>query len=172
MVEHLVQKGHTEIGYIQGDSRIFPFKEREKSLRNSLARHGIPLQDKYVFTVALSIEESYNSMLKLLESDPELPTAFFVDNDVMAVGCMQVMKAKGIRLPEDVSLVSYDDIPMSSIITPRLSTIHTEMEAMGRLAAQKIITLAEDPQRPKSSAIFSTRFVERDSVCDLTQNQP
>lgn len=170
LVEHLVEKGHRKIGYIQGDLRMFPFRERERSLRRSLSRHGIPLQDKYIFTVALSMEDSYNSMMRLLDEGLELPTAFFVDNDVMAVGCMQAMKAKGIRLPEDVSLVSYDDIPMSNIITPRLSTIHTEMEALGRLAAQKIITLAEDPQRPKSSTVFSTAFIERDSVYDLTKH--
>ena len=78
------------------------------------------------------------------------------------------MKEAGILLPEEVSIIGFDDVPLGELITPRLTTIHVEMELMGELAAKKIISIVQDPSRPKSKEVVSTSFVERDSVADRT----
>ena len=125
-------------------------------------------RQQYVCDVGISTNGAYESMRKWLEKKPELPTAFFADNDFMAMGAIRAMKEAGILLPEEVSIIGFDDVPLGELITPRLTTIHVEMELMGELAAKKIISIVQDPSRPKSKEVVSTSFVERDSVADRT----
>lgn len=168
IVEYLNQKGHTKIGYIRSNLRSYPLRDREEALRFYLDKAGCPLQEQYVCDVGISTNGAYESMRKWLEKKPELPTAFFADNDFMAMGAIRAMKEAGILLPEEVSIIGFDDVPLGELITPRLTTIHVEMELMGELAAKKIISIVQDPSRPKSKEVVSTSFVERDSVADRT----
>lgn len=167
IVEYLLKKGHTKIGYIRSQLRSYPFREREEALRASLEKAGHPLEEKYVCPVGVSTNSSYASMQGWLATGPELPTAFFADNDFMAMGAMRAMKEAGIRLPEDVSLIGFDNVPISELVTPSLTTVHVEMELLGEIAAQKIISIIQNPSRPKSKEVVATSFVERDSVADM-----
>lgn len=167
IVKYLMEKGHTRIGYLRSNLRSYPFREREMALRANLDKCGQPLLDKYICNVGVSTEGSYESVQKWLSTKPELPTAFFADNDFMAMGAIRAMKEVGIRLPEDVSIVGFDDAPVGELITPRLTTIHVEMELLGERATQKIISAIRNPSRPKSKEVVSSYFVERDSVLDL-----
>ena len=164
IVEYLLRKGHTKIGYLRAEIRSYPFREREQSLRENLLKSGFPLSEKYICTVGVCTDSSYESMKQWLAANPELPTAFFADNDIIAMGTIRAMKEAGIRLPKDVSIVGFDDIPMSELITPRLTTIRTNTELLGEIAADKIISAIKDPFRAKSKIILATTFVERDSV--------
>lgn len=166
IVEYLVEMGHTKVGYIRSQLRSFPLRDREEALRFYLDKAGYPLLERYICDVGVSSHEAYKSMKKWLEKNTELPTVFFADNDFMAMGAIRAMKDIGIRLPEDVSVVGFDDVSLSELITPRLTTIHVEMERFGELAAQKIISIVQNPSRPKSKEVVSTYFVKRESVAD------
>lgn len=166
IVEYLVKMGHTKIGYIRSRLRSFPLRDREEALRFYLDQAGCPLLDQYVCDVGVSSHEAYKSMKTWLEKNPELPTAFFADNDFMAMGAIRAMKDVDIKLPEEVSIIGFDDVSLGELITPRLTTIHVEMEWLGELAAQKIISIVQNPSRPKSKEVVSTYFVERESVAD------
>jgi len=164
IVEYLSGKGHIKIGYLRAEIRSYPFREREESLRENLIKAGCPLSEKYICNVGVCTDSSYESVKQWLAANPELPTAFFADNDIIAMGAIRAMKEAGISLPKDVSIIGFDDIPMSELITPRLTTIRVNMELLGEIAANKIISTIKDPFRPKSKIMLATAFVERDSV--------
>lgn len=169
LTEYLLQKGHRQIGHIRSKMSAYPFHQREAALVKTLAAHGAPLDPRFIFDVQSSMDGAYLDMARLLAQKPTLPTAFFADNDVIALGAMRAMREAGLCLPEDVSIVGFDDVPMGEISAPRLTTVHVQQAYLGRLAAMKIIESSQDPMRSKSSILVATSFVERDSVRDLNQ---
>ena len=164
IVDYLIGKGHKEIGYFRAKLRAYPFRERGDALEENLNRHGISLKEKYICDIGWSYESSYESVREWLEGKPGLPTAFFADNDFMAMGAIRAMQEMGIRIPEDVSIVGFDNVAMSDVIIPKLTTIQIEPELLGEIAAEKIISAVKDPFRIKSKVVVATSFVERDSV--------
>ena len=91
-VEYLVERGHREIGYIRGDFRIQAFKYREIGYRRVMDAHGFPVRQEFIPTVGTRVETAYEGMKKYLEGAEALPSAFFVDNDTIAIGAMQALK--------------------------------------------------------------------------------
>lgn len=166
-VNYLIKKGHKQIGYLRGKLRIYPFRARGSSLRSALAQNDLPLQGKYIFSISSSMNGSYEDMCRYLKNSPELPTAFFSDNDVIAIGAMKALKEFGYRIPEDVSLIGFDDLPFCEIISPRLTTIHTVKKELGKMAVEKIVDMIKNKSEITSRTIISTTFMERESVKDL-----
>lgn len=166
-VNYLIDKGHKDIGYLRGRLRIYPFRGRGSALRTFLAQNNLTLPNKYIFTIASSINGSYEDMAEYLKTKPELPTAFFADNDVIAIGAMKALKEYGYRIPEDISLIGFDDLPFCEIISPKLTTIRTVKKEMGQMAVDKIMDIVKGKTDITVRTILSTTFVERESVKDL-----
>ena len=105
---------------------------------------------------------------KFLEGNPKLPTAYFADNDIIALGAMRALQEKGIRIPEDVSVVGFDDIPFGAVSTPELTTIHVYKQELGKVAVRRVLDHVQYPGRHEKMKIqISTKFVERGSVKNL-----
>jgi len=167
IVEYLVKKGHKKIGYLRGKIRIYPFRARSSALRSVLAQHNLQLADKYTVTISTSMDGSYNDMAAYLKTNPVLPTAFFADNDVIAVGAMKALKEFGYRIPEDISLIGFDDLPFCEITSPKLTTIRTVKKELGQMAVEKILDMVKNGDHIKTKVEISTTFIERDSVREL-----
>ena len=167
VVEYLVKKGHKKIGYLRGKIRIYPFRARSSALRSALAQHNLQLADKYTVTISTSMDGSYNDMAAYLKTDPVLPSAFFADNDVIAVGAMKALKEFGYRIPEDISLIGFDDLPFCEITSPKLTTIRTVKKELGQMAVEKILDMVKNGDHIKTKVEISTTFIERDSVRQL-----
>jgi len=167
VVDYLIKKGHKKIGYLRGKIRIYPFRARSAALRQVLAQNNLRLPDKYVVTISSSMDGSYNDMAAYLKTKPILPTAFFADNDVIAVGAMKALKEFGYRVPEDISLIGFDDLPFCEITSPKLTTIRTVKKELGKMAVEKILDMAKNGNHIRTKVEFSTTFIERDSVRDL-----
>lgn len=103
-------------------------------------------------------------MRDYLRSNPELPTAFFADNDMIALGVMKALQENGYNIPEDVSIVGFDDLPYGEVCSPRLTSIRVPKQEIGRLAVKRIIQMLEDKDENIIKMLVCTRFVERDSV--------
>lgn len=101
-MEYLVEKGHREIGYLRGNYRIKAFRYREYGYIRVLEKYGIPVREEYQVTIGTQFETAYEDMKKFLEGNPKLGTAYFADNDIIALGAMRALQEKGIRIPEDV----------------------------------------------------------------------
>ncbi len=163
-VNHLIQKGHRSIGYIRGNSRIKAFQSRERGYEIALREHGLERNPKWTVTVGTKTESAYADMLVWLSENPELPTAFFVDNDLIAYGVVRALTQKGIRIPEEVSVVGFDDLPYSAVSAPALTTIHVNGSAMGREAVNRLLEMLNSPNTGKFKIESCTEFIDRESV--------
>ncbi|MDF2511355.1 MAG: LacI family transcriptional regulator [Herbinix sp.] len=168
-VEYLIKRGHREIGYLKGKFRIKAFNARATGYSRALYKHGIPMNEQYIVTLSTTMDGAYKDMLIYLNQRPKLPTAFFADNDMIALGAMKALIEKGYRIPEDISLIGFDDLDSCEISTPRLTTIRVFKQEMGQLAVRRLKDIIKDGNSIKSKIQICTEFVERDSVKDLVK---
>lgn len=169
--EYLIKKGHREIGYLKGNYRIKAFGSRSVGLQIALQKHGLELRPEYVVSLAVTMEEAYQDMLDYLKKEPKLPTAFFADNDNMALGAMQALKETGFQVPGDVSIIGFDDLPFCEIAVPRLTSLRVPKQELGRLAVREIVEMIQGKNKTKTKIQICTEFMERDSVRDLNREK-
>jgi LacI family transcriptional regulator len=162
--KYLVDRGHTEIGYLCSSVFINNFKERKDGFLKALEDNKIDWNQEFVFHLEPTLDGAYRDMIHILESNPTLPTAFFSDNDIIAFGAMKALKEKGIKIPEDISVVGFDDMPFSGIIDPTLTTIKVYKQSMGRLAVKRLIERIEGDCEAFIKVEVNTELVERKSV--------
>jgi Transcriptional regulators len=168
-VEHLIQKGHKEIGYLRGKFRIKAFAARANGYSRALYKNGIALNEQFIVTLSTTMDGAYKDMLAYLEQKPILPTAFFADNDMIALGVMKALIEKGYSIPEDISLIGFDDLSSCEISTPRLTTIRVFKQEMGQMAVRRLLDMIKDGDGIKMKIQICTEFIERDSVKDLAK---
>lgn len=168
-VRYLMDKGHKRLGYLRGSFRIKAFRLREIGYREVIQEQGLTCSENYTVTLSTTMEGAYRDMLAYLETEPELPTAYFADNDMIALGAMKAMQEKGIRIPEDVSVVGFDDLPFCEVSSPRLTSMRVPKQEMGKMGAWWLLDIM-DKVDMKSHISVSTEFVERDSVKALEIN--
>lgn len=164
-MEYLVDKGHVEIGYLRGDYRIKAFRYREYGYHRVVGKYGLKAEPEFQITLGTKLESAYQDMKRHLESTGRLPTAFIADNDVIAIGAMRAMKEKGIRIPEDISIVGFDDIGFGTVSTPGLTTIRVFKQEMGEVAVRRALDhIKYSGKNVKMKIQVCTQFIERDSV--------
>ena len=166
-VSHLIDMGHREIGYIAGSYRIKNFPLRERGYRRAMREANLTANPDFRVEVGTTVHTAYESMRSWLSTNPTLPTAFFVENDIMALGCMRAMTEWGVRVPDDVSMFGFDDLSFASISTPPLSTMRVPNREMGELAVRTLVDRMREPRSYTSVVHLSTTFVERQSVARI-----
>lgn len=166
-IEYLIACGHQKIGYIRGACRIKAFQYREYGYKRVLERHQLPFCESYIATVGTTPESAYEGMKEYLCSKQELPTAFFADNDNIAIGAMKALKEQGYRIPEDISIIGFDDLPLSCVVNPELTTIRVFKQNMGEIAVRSLV----DAVNHKDEAVHRTevcgKLIVRQSVKKL-----
>lgn len=168
--EYLIEKGHKQIGYIRGSYRIKGFRSRFAGYQTALRKNKLEYQEKHTFTVTPNLQGAYQDMKGYLESAADLPTAFFADNDLMALGAMKALQEKGYRIPDDVSIVGFDDLPFSEISSPRLTTLRVPNTEMGKIAVRRIADLIEGRDEIVVKTQVCTKFIVRETVKDRNLN--
>lgn len=163
-VAHLIEMGHREIGYIAGNYRIRNFPLRERGYRRAIREAGLPLNPEFRVEVGTTISTSYEAMRSWLAAKPLLPTAFFVENDIMAFGCMRALTECGYKIPDDVSIVGFDDLTYATICNPPLTTMRVPNHEMGEIAVKRIIEQIREPRDYTCVTHLSTAFITRQSV--------
>ena len=153
-VEHLLGLGHRKIAFLGGDMHHPSISERHEAYRSALEQAGVSPEKVYEITKneGTSIEGGASAAQMLLASGAT-PTAIFAANDAMAIGCMRHLKSLGMRIPQDVAVVGFDDIEMSSHIEPDLTTIRVLKEELGKIAVQRIVDIINT----KTKTIVTTR---------------
>lgn len=166
-VEYLIENGHKKIGYLKGRFRIKAFSYRSIGYKRAMTRQGFVPEQKYTITLGTTIESAYRDMMEHLERTRDLPTAFFADNDVIALGAMRALQEKGFRVPHDISIIGFDNIPFGEISSPRLTTIHVFKQEMGEIAVRRLSDQIKLGNKVKTKIQVCTEFVERESVRNL-----
>lgn len=160
---HLLALGHRRIGCILGPSDLTPSADRVTGYRQAMAETGLEPPDEWLRRGDFRCQSGYDAMRGFLAL-PEQPTAVFACNDLMAIGALCAIREAGLRVPDDVALVGFDDIALASFTTPRLTTIAQPKQEMGRLAAELLVDRIQNKERPPERRLLSTRLVIREST--------
>ncbi len=159
---HLIRNGHRRIGTIMGESFMSAAQDRLEGYRRALATADLPFDPALVVEGNWSASAGYDATVKLMALK-DRPTAIFCQNDRMAIGCYEALKEAGLRIPEDISVVGYDDEEISRHLHPRLTTTILPHRAMGQWAIEQLTAGIERRERHPVTK-FECALVERDSV--------
>ncbi len=159
-VRHLIEIGRRRIGFIGGFEHMVETDVRRRGYLLAVEEASLPLDDQSMLFTDFTPEAGGQSVRALLERVPDLD-AIFACSDYMAVGVMEVLRQCGRIVPDDVSVVGYDDIPLAAYYSPRLTTIHQPIQAGGRLMVQKLLAMIEGADVP--SSVLPHRLIVRDS---------
>ncbi|WP_339157425.1 LacI family DNA-binding transcriptional regulator [Paenibacillus sp. FSL W8-0186] len=164
---HLAGLGHRNIGYIASNVRIHNFEDRKRGFLAALRDHQLEVAGDGFFAVAptiLSSQDELKSQLSAyLASGKPMPTALFCECDYIAISAIKTLGELNYRIPEDVSVVGFDNISEARIVSPELSTVHVEKERMAQLAVDLMIQSIESPQPVKTKVKVDTQFIPRGS---------
>jgi LacI family transcriptional regulator len=160
--QHLLELGHRNIAHITGPRQHGNLSDRTRGFVETLAAASKPLTP-LVLHGAFNFEGGRDLTAKLLEQHPKV-TAIFAANDVMAFGAVRAILDRGLRIPDDISLIGFDNIEFSSIIHPPLTTIHQPKYEMGHAAVEILLRMGRDKtHRTPESRVLGVELVERQS---------
>ncbi|GKQ37063.1 LacI family DNA-binding transcriptional regulator [Streptomyces sp. A012304] len=171
MASHVLSAGHRRILVLPGPGEFTTAQGRLDGARRAFEAYGVPFDPGLVRHGSYSYEHGYAAVERALHETPDF-TAVLAGTDVVAAGALQALRAAGLRVPDDVSIVGYDDIPLASQLTPQLTTVHVPYEEMGRVALRAVADRREgsgSEGRRKGGGdgehlVLGTHVVVRDSV--------
>lgn len=161
---HLLEKGHTRIAFLIGQRTSPASMMRYEGYLQMMRNYQIPVIEEYQLSGDLTLETGYAEAKRAFASWKELPTAIVVSNDLAAYGFLAYCNEAGIRVPEDISIVSFDNTRLSDIMMPPLTAVDAHVEEMGRRAAEMMLERIAAPDSPKRRCILKPTLVERKSV--------
>lgn len=161
--QHLIELGHTRIAHITFSPEEYAAtRDRHQGYRLALEQAGIDYLPSLVRHGNYSAASGYEAMKQLLRRKP-YPTALFAGNDTIAMGAMAAIHEKGLRIPEDIAVVGYDDIPTAPYMVPPLTTIRVSPVEQGRIAVEMLATLIRGNTPPERQVRLETPLVVRSS---------
>lgn len=170
-VEHLIRLGHRRIATITGPLDMIAGQDRLSGYRQALQGRGIPVEEELIVEGDFSESGGMAAMQRLL---PASPSAVFVASDTMAVGALKALRQAGWRVPQDIALVSFDDIPIAPAIEPALTTVRQPIQRMGSMAVEVLLSLLENSSEeevPAQRIVLPTELVVRAS-CGSALSRP
>ncbi len=162
VMAYLLSLQHRRIGMIYGVGGSELGEDRLVPYQDSLRAAGL-FDPELVVECGPTLEDGYRAALKLLQL-PARPTAVLAINDLLAIGALRAAGDLNLRVPDDLSLVGYDDIPMAQYLVPRLTTVSKDAFRLGREAFQLLLARIQEPDRPRQRVISPARLVIRDST--------
>ena len=159
---YLIGLGHRRIAFITGLLELHSTPERLRGYRDALQDHGIAFDPDYVRQGDFYESEAYRATSDLLAL-PERPTAIFAANDLSAIGAMNALRDHDLVVPDDISIIGFDDIAQAAFTNPRLTTVRQPLEQMGRSAVELMIEQLSKPERPPRCITLATELILRDS---------
>ncbi len=159
---YLIELGHRRIGFITGLPQLNSARERLDGYRAALRHHGIETDDDLIIEGDYMTKGGYAGAKRLL-SLPTPPTAIFASNDLSAFGVLDAIYAAGLRIPEDISVVGFDDIPLASLAHPKLTTVRQPLVQIGRVAVRLLLERLANPDIEARRVTLATELVVRDS---------
>jgi LacI family transcriptional regulator len=164
--EHLISLGHHRIGLIAGPSRLLCSRARQDGYRAALDAAGLSAEG-LIYEGDFYHESGFAGAGQLLDSaDP--PTAFFASSDQMALGVYEAVRRRGLRVPDDISVVGFDDLPESTWASPPLTTVRQPLTQMGMVAARTILRLLQGDQLESPKVELATELIVRESTAPLS----
>jgi DNA-binding LacI/PurR family transcriptional regulator len=163
-MHHLLSLGHRAIGQIVGPGEWIPASDRIEGARRALAEHHLSLSSQYIVECQeWSFECGYDAARQLLANSAEI-TALFCHTDWMAAGAYRAVREAKLRIPEDVSVVGYDDLPICQFLDPPLASVRQPSQGLGQLVAQLVIHAIEHTEPFRQDMLVPAELMVRASV--------
>ena len=169
-MEYLIGLGHRKISLIGGFKFTKSTFEKRVRYRAALRRHEIPYREDYVFETDYTNESGYECMKRLLEREEDMPTAVIAINDFTASGIIQMASEKGLSVPEDLSVISFDDTYLAEVVTPRLTSVGCDYAEFARMLMETAVR-AGDGEEMEPVQIVPVRMTVRNSCRPLAQEE-
>jgi len=165
-VRHLAELGHQKIAVIEGEEITIPTQKRLAGYKAEMKAQNLEIKDDLIIQGRFSVDGGIKAMEKILKLE-DRPTAIFCMGDEIAVGAMQTIKEAGLNVPDDFSIVGFDDIEISQYLNPALTTIRQQKGEMGIEAANMVLEMINNPGKKVEAEIIDTEFVLRNSTKKL-----
>lgn len=165
-VEYLIKSGHSNIAIIEGKKGFKSTLDRKEGYVKALIDYKMQINNEYMIQGEYNIESGYNAMKKLLALS-KIPTAVFCSNDDMAVGAMKAVMQAGLKVPEDMSVIGFDDSVVCNYVTPALTTIRKPTREISMKGAERLLEIMEGKDIKKEKMYINTELIIRDSVKSL-----
>ncbi len=161
-VEHLIGLGHTRIGHIGGPLRLTSGRERYQGYQQAMMQAGLPIEDGWVRFGDHRHQSGYEQTLELLNSNPSL-TALFIENNMMTLGALNAIHDCNRRIPDDIAVVGFDDMPWAVSLNPPLTTVAQATYEIGTRVATRLLERIEQPDLAPRTDIVPTTLIVRAS---------
>jgi LacI family transcriptional regulator len=162
--QHLIRKVKSQPGYLMSSYKIQNFAERYDGFKKAVHESGLSRSQSIIHELSPSIDGAYHDMCEILAQNKQLARCYFADNDLIAVGAMRAFKEAGYRLPADIAIIGFDNLPISQIVEPSLSTINVPKSSLGSEAVKRLIMRINDPSLAYTKTQISASLVDRYSV--------
>jgi LacI family transcriptional regulator len=168
--EYLIRLGHRRIGFITGWADLKGAQDRLQGYLAALRTNHISEDPELIFEGTFAQPDGYHGGLKFF-SLKNPPTAVFASNDMMAMGVIDAARERVLRVPEDISVVGFDDIYLAAQVRPAITTVRQPLEQMGRVAAQMLLENLRNPGSRKDRIELPTELVIRDSCRAINESK-
>ena len=167
LIDYLWKKGHRTLGVVTLHKESYTGMERFEAAMKRAKELGMEIKDEWVKDGMSTEMGAYRVTLDLFKNG-ELPSALFVCNNVMALGVLKALKELKVKIPEDISLVTFDDSFWNQIFEPPITCVAQDPEQLGMIAATMMLDRIRYPEKKLSGVVLKTHFIERESVKDLS----
>lgn len=163
-IKYFYENGHRKIGFLSGPNNSYDNNTRHKGFIKAMKKFNLNVEKQWCLTSNFTEEGGYDVIKEFINNTPreQLPTAFFISNDEMAIGAMKAFHESGINIPEDMAIIGFDDIDLCKYVTPNLSTVHRPCYGLGTLAANSLISKLEG-EKVSNLISLSSELVIRES---------
>ncbi len=153
LTKYLLENGHRKIGVLKGAGVLYPDRERYRGFRAAMIDGGVEINENFVCNCEFKEPNAFEAVARLLQTaDP--PTAIFSFNSLMTIGAIKAIRSVGLKIPDNISLVGYDEIPGNDIIKPGITHILQPIEKLGRDATEILIGKIENPGSKEKRRVF------------------
>ena len=169
-VSHLIELGHRRIAFVSGIPSYLSSRASYRGYKHALVDADLDWKSQSTREGDWTFDGGYRAMKSILEEQEELPTAVFACNDMTALGAIEAIKEAELRVPEDVSIVGFDNVEQGSQSNPRLTTVNMDTDLMAKAACQKLVFTIESRQIHSVKIIVPARLIVRESTARARGN--
>jgi LacI family transcriptional regulator len=162
-VRYLYDRGHRDIAFVAGSMDESNGRDRFQGYRQSIKALGLPFREERIIYGDFSEETAYRESARLFQ-EGTIPTAIFCCDDYMAIGVMKRIRESGLRVPDDIAVVGFDDIEMAAHMQPALTTVRQQMVELGMRSAETLLDLVNGQKKGPVRILLDTELIRRDSA--------
>jgi LacI family transcriptional regulator len=159
---HLIERAYQRIGILSGFDRLSSMRERTAGFRRAMEEHHLPVKEEWIAPSELSIAAGQRAMRQLM-MQPDRPEAVFINNNLLALGALLELKERGLRCPQEIGIVMFDDHPWAAVSDPPLTVVSQPSTELGKAAARLLLEMIRDGQSNCQDVILPCELIVRNS---------